>query len=95
MSYKQKYYETLARLEKATRANVSKSVEVRPFKRPKSISIMWIDPLDGELCSGCFGMLYTVKRSLRGYYRKHAIALKEMAKKWTGPRQPKLIVEYR
>jgi hypothetical protein len=60
-------------------------------QRPTAIEFAWTDPWTGEFCAGAY-MPYTRERVVSGFYRRQIVAMKPLAKTWTGPRAPKLIV---
>lgn len=58
-------------------------------KPPVAIEFAWTDPWTGEFCAGaCMG--YSRQRMASGFYRRQILAMKPLAKTWTGPRTPKL-----
>lgn len=61
----------------------------RRVRRPTAIEFAWTDPWTGEFCAGAY-MPYTRERMVSGFYRRQILAMKNLAKTWTGPRTPKL-----
>lgn len=60
-------------------------------KLPLAIEYVWVDPWTGEFCSGA-RLAYTRQRMATGFYRRHALGSKTIAKQFTGPRKPKLVL---
>lgn len=65
---------------------------IKAKRRPKAIRITWFDPFDGSFCAG-MTMYYTRRRSANSHFSRQAMAMKPLAKQWTGPRTPRLKVE--
>lgn len=64
----------------------------KKYIKPRKIGITWVDPWNGEFCSGAV-YSYTSTRAANGFFSKSANALKKVAKQWTGVREPSLKVE--
>lgn len=71
------------------RSDAAKRPLDRRVSRPTAIEFAWIDPWTGEFCAGAY-MPYTRERMSNGFYRRQIVAMKPLAKTWTGPRTPKL-----
>lgn len=62
----------------------------KPKKTPPvAIEFAWTDPWTGEFCAGA-RMVYSRQRMASGFYRRQILAMKPLAKTWTGLRTPKL-----
>lgn len=58
-------------------------------KKPTMIEYEWYDPWTNEFCAGA-KLKYTRQRMANGFYRRHILSMKVLAKQWTGQRTPKL-----
>ena len=61
------------------------------MKRPKAITIEWVDPWTGDFCAGR-RMTYSPERAALSLFSRQAKALLAAARQWTKTRRPVLRV---
>jgi hypothetical protein len=71
-----------------------KNLRLMKRRRPKAVEITFVDPWSGEFCSGGT-FQYTPERAASGFYTRSISRLRDLAKQWTGMRQPQLRVAFK